>query len=116
MWGLKMRVFDSQKVLAVGQTSGSGGWVKKLALLTMEGDGLPMNSAVQKNNEPIELPHSGRQVWFGSLAMAFPPKRILLVSENVGHTFDKKILVFSQTDRPFFRNEMPVSHFHLALA
>ena len=111
-----MRVFDSQKVLAVGQTSGSGGWVKKLALLTMEGNGLPMNLAVQKKNEPIELPHSGRQVWFGSLAMAFPPKRILLVSENVGHTFDKKILVFSQTDRPFFRNEMPVSHFHLALA
>ena len=32
MWGLKMRVFDSQKVLAVGQTSGSGGWVKKISL------------------------------------------------------------------------------------
>jgi hypothetical protein len=36
MWGLKMQVFDSQKVLAVGQTSGSGGWVKKLALIAME--------------------------------------------------------------------------------
>ena len=40
MWGLKMQVFDSQKVLAVGQTSGSGGWVKKLALITMKGHGL----------------------------------------------------------------------------
>jgi hypothetical protein len=82
----------------------------------MEGNGLPMNSAVQKKNEPIKLPHSGRQVWFGSLAMAFPPKIILLVSENVGHTLDKKILGISQTYRPFLRNEMPVSHFHFALA
>ena len=35
-----MQVFKSQKVLAVGQTSGSGGWVKKLASVTMRGDGL----------------------------------------------------------------------------
>jgi hypothetical protein len=27
-----MQVFNSQKVLAVGQTSGSGGWVKKISL------------------------------------------------------------------------------------
>ena len=40
MWGVKMQVFKSQKVLAVGQTSGSGGWVKKLASVTMRGDGL----------------------------------------------------------------------------
>ena len=38
--GLKMQVFNSQKVLAVGQTSGSGGWVKKLALITINGSGL----------------------------------------------------------------------------
>ncbi len=29
------------KVLAVGQTSGSGGWVKTLALITIKADGLP---------------------------------------------------------------------------
>ena len=40
MWGVKMQVFKSQKVLALGQTSGSGGWVKKLASVTMRGDGL----------------------------------------------------------------------------
>jgi hypothetical protein len=36
MWGLKMISFLTPKVLAEGQTSGSGGWVKKLALITMK--------------------------------------------------------------------------------
>ena len=40
MWGVKMQVFKSQKVLAVGQTSGSSGWVKILTSITMRGDGL----------------------------------------------------------------------------
>ena len=35
-----MQVFNSQKVLAVGQTSGSGGWVKKLALIMIKANGL----------------------------------------------------------------------------
>jgi hypothetical protein len=35
--------FQLLKVLAVGQTSGSGGWVTKLALITMRGKGLLIN-------------------------------------------------------------------------
>jgi hypothetical protein len=36
MWGLKMISFLTSKVLAEGQTSGSGGWVNNLALITMK--------------------------------------------------------------------------------
>ena len=55
MWGLKMQVFDSQKVLAVGQTSGSGGWVKKNCVIDGNAIGLRWLSIVveraKKNNE-----------------------------------------------------------------
>ena len=37
-----MQVFKSQQVLAVGQTSGRGGWVKKIASITMRGIELSM--------------------------------------------------------------------------
>ena len=43
--------FHLLKVLAVGQTSGSGGWVKKLASITMEGNGLLMVVGNPKRNE-----------------------------------------------------------------
>ncbi len=36
--GLKMQVFRLPKVLAVGQTSGSGGWVKKISLCIDKGN------------------------------------------------------------------------------
>ncbi len=38
--GLKMQVFRLPKVLAVGQTSGSGGWVKKISLDIDKGNGI----------------------------------------------------------------------------
>ena len=53
MWGLKMQVFDSQKVLAVGQTSGSGGWVKKISLDYVEGEWLSIAFGNQKKQWQI---------------------------------------------------------------
>jgi len=38
--GCENASFQVPKVLAVGQTSGSGGWVKKNVSITMRGDGL----------------------------------------------------------------------------
>jgi hypothetical protein len=47
--------FQLLKVLAIGQTSGSGGWVKKLTSITMEGNGLPMVVGNPKKNEDFAL-------------------------------------------------------------
>ena len=57
MWGVKMQVFKSQKVLAVGQTSGSSGWVKILTSITMRGDGLSIAFGnPKKDNGQFDLP------------------------------------------------------------
>ena len=55
MWGLKMQVLRLPKVLAVGQTSGSGGWMKKLALILTKAMGLSSVGGIKKNNEGIPL-------------------------------------------------------------
>jgi len=67
MWGVKMQVFKSQKVLAVGQTSGSGGWVKKFASMTMRGDGLSIVFGNPKRQWPIRLALRGSKSEIGSL-------------------------------------------------
>jgi hypothetical protein len=53
--------FQLLKVLAVGQTSGSGGWVKKLASIAMKGNGLLMVIGNPKNNEYFALLSERRQ-------------------------------------------------------
>ncbi len=53
--------FRLLKVLAVGQTSRSGGWVKKLALIAMEGNGLSMVVGNPKKNEDFALLSERRQ-------------------------------------------------------
>ena len=40
IWGLEMQVLRLPKVLAVGQTSGSGGWVQKLVFVLTKAMGL----------------------------------------------------------------------------
>ncbi len=67
MWGVKMQVFKSQKVLAVGQTSGSGGWVKKLASITMRGNGLSIAFGNPEKNGQFDLPREGGKSEIGSL-------------------------------------------------
>jgi hypothetical protein len=55
MWGLKMQLLRLPKVLTVDQTSGSAGWVKKLALILMKAMGLLLVGGNPKNNEKIAL-------------------------------------------------------------
>ncbi len=75
MWGLKMQVFNSQKVLAVGQTSGSGGWVKKSVLITIKGNGLSIVFGNQKKewaNRPAPFEGASSNL---DLSMVYPRKR-----------------------------------------
>ena len=53
--GLKMQVFRLPKVLAVGQTSRSGGWVEKVALILTKAMGLSSVGSNPKNNKEIPL-------------------------------------------------------------
>ncbi len=92
-----MKFFNSQKVLAVGQTSGSGGWVKKLALITMKGNGLLIafgnpKKAMSNSTSPFEgvssnLDHS----------MVFPRNKDVWLSCNW-----EFLVNFCVPDRPIF--------------
>jgi hypothetical protein len=55
MWSLNMQVLRLQKVLAAGQTSGSGKLVKKLAFVLTKAMGLLPVGGNPKNNEKITL-------------------------------------------------------------
>ena len=66
--GCENASFQVPKVLAVGQTSGSGGWVKKLASVTMRGNGLWIAFGnPEKNNGQFDLPCEGGKSEIGSL-------------------------------------------------
>ena len=120
MWGLKMQVFDSQKVLAVGQTSGSGGWVKKLALITMKGHGLSIafgnpKKAMSNSSCLIRGGKSESGSWHGVPAQK---KRFVLPLGNVWLTsirISGQFLYFRKTKFLYrgkvFAFEIPNSHF-----
>ena len=108
MWGLKMQVLRLPKVPAVGQTSGSSEWVKKLAFVLTKAMGLSSVGSNPKNNKeiallPLEMFRGGK---CGShfLVMVFPRKdrilRILSVRKKcVVHTNENFWLILLQ-DRP----------------
>ena len=96
-----MQVFNSQKVLAVGQTSGSGGWVKKLALITINGNGLSIAFGNPKKamNNSISLFEGANSNWI--FKMVFPRRRkeTLLSHECVALTRSEFLVSFCISDR-----------------
>ncbi len=75
------------KVLAVGQTSGSDGWVKKIALIIMKGKGLLIDLGNLKKQWGNQLVSVRRQIWIWILAMAsHAEERVLLSRKCVAHT------------------------------
>ena len=89
-----MQVFNSQKVLAVGQTSGSGGWVKKLALITINGNGLSIAFGNPKKamSNSISLFEGANSNWI--FKMVFPRRRKeLFLAMNVWLSRDQEFLV-----------------------
>jgi hypothetical protein len=79
--------FRLLKVLAIGKTSGSGGWVKKLALITMKGTGLLIDLGNPKKQWGNQLALAMRQIRIWVFAMAsHSEERVLLSRRCVAHT------------------------------
>ena len=108
-----MQVFDSQKVLAVGQTSGSGGWVKKLALITMKGHGLSIAFGNPKKAMSIRAASFEEASSNLDPAMVFPRRRkdLFCLQEMCG-SLEWEFLVIFSTDRCCGNFKIPSSHFH----
>jgi hypothetical protein len=75
--------FPTPKVLAEGQTSRSGGWVKKISPDNDEGQWVVDGCQQSKKNEGFALLLKRRQIKFGSFAMAFPPCSRILLSRKI---------------------------------